>query len=67
MTLQKDHAYLMKVQGREWALSINEEGAWNAVPGDENPFSQTDLTKLAHYLRLEGWLDENFEAILSES
>jgi hypothetical protein len=66
MTLKKDHAYYMKVNGREWVIWITPDGSWRGIPGDEKPFSETDLTKLAHYLQLEGWLDENYEPVLAE-
>ena len=66
MNFKKDYCYYLKVNNREWALWITPDGSWNAFPGDEEPYSETDLTKLAHYLHLEGWLDENFEPVLSE-
>ena len=55
-------ALYVKVAGREWiAWTVNDDIM--AIPGDEKPYGDKELTNLRSYLEEEGFFPEFFNKI----
>ena len=56
-----DTALYIKINGRGWAIWLNQSDELMAIPEDEEPFNDRDLQKVQQYLLLEGFFSKHFK------
>jgi hypothetical protein len=58
-----DTALYIKHKNREWAVWHSPQGELLAIPGDEEPCSNNDLSNLFSYLEVEGFFPDYFSTL----